>query len=273
MTSRKKERKNLNSYALIGGTGLENITLQDVRSEIIDTPYGVVTVDIGSFGEQYLPIVFMSRHGKGHTVPPHLVNYRANIWALKELGVRKIIATAAVGSLSSRLKLGDIVLFDQFLDFTKSRPQTFYEGGDQGVLHVDMTEPYCKSVQAVISKAGESLSVALKDSATYVCTEGPRFETPAEIKMYQFLGGECVGMTSVPEVVLAKELGMCYASIGMITNEAAGIADHPLTHGEVIESMNGMGRTVAQLIQKTFQILSPEQDCRCRLGNAEVGKF
>lgn len=230
-------------------------------------------MDIGSLGDQ--SIVFMSRHGKGHTVPPHHVNYRANLWALKELGVRKIIATAAVGSLSSRYKLGDIVLLDQFLDFTKSRPQTFYEGGEQGVLHVDMTEPYCKSLQEVIRKAGNNSvsSISVKNAATYVCTEGPRFETPAEIKMYQLLGGDLVGMTSVPEVVLAKELGMCYASIGMVTNEAAGIANHPLTHAEVIESMNITGKTVAQLIQETLRILRPEQDCRCCLGNAEVGKF
>lgn len=230
-------------------------------------------MDIGRLGDQ--SIVFMSRHGKGHTVPPHHVNYRANLWALKELGVRKIIATAAVGSLSSQYKLGDIVLLDQFLDFTKSRPQTFYEGGEQGVLHVDMTEPYCKSLQEVILKAGSNgvRTIFVKDEATYVCTEGPRFETPAEIKMFQRLGGDLVGMTSVPEVVLAKELGMCYASIGMVTNEAAGIADHPLTHAEVIESMKATGKTVAQLIQETFRILRPEQDCRCCLGNAEVGKF
>jgi 5'-methylthioadenosine phosphorylase len=232
-----------------------------------------VSVDIGRLGEQ--KIIFMSRHGKGHTVPPHLVNYRANIWALQKLGVKKIIATAAVGSLTSRFKLGDIVLLDQFIDFTKSRPQTFYEGGEQGVLHVDMTEPYCKSVQGVILKAAQAKSnpIPIKEGGTYVCTEGPRFETPAEIRMYQMLGGEFVGMTSVPEVILAKELGMCYASIGLVTNEAAGIADHPLTHAEVIESMKSTGKIVAQLIRETFGMLRAEQDCRCHLGNAEVGKF
>jgi 5'-methylthioadenosine phosphorylase len=248
------------------------LPLTDLRSEWVVTPYGEVTVDIGRLGEQ--SIVFMSRHGKGHTVPPHCVNYRANIWALKELGVRKILATAAVGSLSSRFKLGSIVLLDQFLDFTKNRPQTFYEGEGQGVLHVDMTEPYCRSVQASVKKAAENLGLqSVLDSATYVCTEGPRFETPAEIRMYQILGGELVGMTSVPEVVLAKELGMCYATIAMVTNEAAGIADHPLTHAEVVESMKITGKTVALLIQETFRLLDTEQECRCPLGNAEVGKF
>jgi 5'-methylthioadenosine phosphorylase len=263
----------LSRLALIGGTGLENLALQDYHGETVQTPYGEVQVDLGRIGESQKTIVFMSRHGKSHATPPHLVNYRANIWALKELGVTKILATAAVGSLATRYKLGDLVLVEQFLDFTKSRPQTFYEGSDTGVLHVDMTEPYCHSVQRDIQKAAAKLGVTLKDGATYACTEGPRFETPAEIKMYQMLGGDLVGMTSVPEVVLAKELGMCYATIAMVTNEAAGIADHPLTHAEVLASMKKMGKTVASLVEETFQTIRPEQECSCKLANEEAGKF
>lgn len=262
----------MSRLALIGGTGLESLSLNDYREERVQTPYGEVTVDLGRIGDSQQTIVFMSRHGKSHATPPHLVNYRANIWALKELGVSKILATAAVGSLSPRYTLGELVLVEQFLDFTKSRPQTFYEGGS-GVLHVDMTEPYCHSVQADIQKAAAKLGVTLKDGATYACTEGPRFETPAEIKMYQMLGGELVGMTSVPEVVLAKELGMCYATIAMVTNEAAGIADHPLTHAEVVLSMKSMGKTVASLVKETFRTIRTEQECSCKLANEEVGKF
>lgn len=187
--------------------------------------------------------------------------------------MQKIIATAAVGSLSSNFRLGELVLLDQFLDFTKSRPQTFYEGGEQGVLHVDMTEPYCSAVRQVIIDASEHLGFAVKNGACYVCTEGPRFETPAEIRMFQRLGAELVGMTSVPEVVLARELGMCYASIGMVTNEAAGIATHPLTHAEVMESMKELGVKVAQLIQATFELWSSSQNCLCASANGEVGKF
>jgi len=201
------------------------------------------------------------------------VNYRANIWAIHELGVRKILATAAVGSLSSNFWLGDLVLLDQFLDFTKSRPQTFYEGGKQGVLHVDMTEPYCSAVRRVVMNASEQLGLPVKNGACYVCTEGPRFETPAEIRMFQRLGADLVGMTSVPEVVLARELGMCYASIGMVTNEAAGIAKHPLTHAEVMESMKVLSVKVAQLIQATFELWTPSQSCLCASANEEVGKF
>ena len=218
-------------------------------------------------------IVFLSRHGRDHATPPHLVNYRANIWAIGELGVRKILATAAVGSLSPDFRLGELVLLDQFLDFTKSRPQTFYEGGQKGVLHVDMTEPYCSAVRQVIFEASEHLGLPVKNGACYVCTEGPRFETPAEIRMFQRLGADLVGMTSVPEVVLARELGMCYASIGMVTNEAAGIATHPLTHAEVMESMKELGVKVAQLIQATFELWTPDQNCRCASANGEVGKF
>ena len=237
----------------------------------METPYGSVEPVAGKLANR--EIVFLSRHGRDHATPPHLVNYRANIWALRKLGVRKILATAAVGSLSSNFRLGELVLLDQFLDFTKSRPQTFYEGGKQGVLHVDMTEPYCSAVRQVIMDASEQLGFAVKNGACYVCTEGPRFETPAEIRMFQRLGADLVGMTSVPEVVLARELGMCYASIGMVTNEAAGIATHPLTHAEVMESMKELGVKVAQLIQTTLELWTPGQNCLCASANGEVGKF
>jgi len=237
----------------------------------VETPYGTVEAIIGKLTNHEL--VFMSRHGQNHAIPPHLVNYRGNIWALKELGVRKVIATAAVGSLSPNYRLGELALLDQFLDFTKSRPQTFFEGGQEGVLHVDMTEPYCSNLRQLIIKASEYLGLVVKNGACYVCTEGPRFETPAEIRMFQYLGADLVGMTSVPEVVLARELGMCYASIGMVTNEAAGIADHPLSHAEVMKSIKELEINVAQLIQATFELLTPSQKCLCALANAEVGKF
>jgi len=245
--------------------------LTEQRVISVETPYGTVEPVIGKLGKQ--DIVFMSRHGRDHAIPPHLVNYRGNIWALRELGVRKVVATAAVGSLSPNHQLGQLVLLNQFLDFTKSRPQTFYEGARQGVLHVDMTEPYCPAVREVIIDASEHLGLVVKNGACYVCTEGPRFETPAEIRMFQYLGADLVGMTSVPEVVLARELGMCYASIGMVTNEAAGIANHPLNHTEVMKSLKELEINVAQLIQATFELLTPSQKCLCVSANAEVGKF
>ena len=245
--------------------------MKEQRVIKVETPYGLVEPVVGKLADR--EIVFMSRHGRNHITPPHLVNYRANIWAIRELGVRQVLATAAVGSLSPNFKLGELVLLDQFLDFTKNRPQTFYEGGQKGVLHVDMTEPYCASVRRGILKASEQIGLSVKNGACYVCTEGPRFETPAEIRMFQRLGADLVGMTSVPEVVLARELGMCYASIGMVTNEAAGIATHPLSHAEVMESMKELGVKVARLVQATFELCTPDQNCLCASGNREVGKF
>lgn len=250
---------------------MEHFTLTEQRVITVETPYGSVKPIVGKLANREL--VFMSRHGCDHATPPHLVNYRANIWALRELGVSKVLATAAVGSLSPNFHLGELVLLDQFLDFTKSRSQTFYEGGKQGVLHVDMTEPYCSSVRQVILEASEHLGFEVKNGACYACTEGPRFETPAEIRMFQQLGADLVGMTSVPEVVLARELGMCYASIGMVTNEAAGIATHPLTHAEIMKSMKKLGVKVAQLIQAILKLLTPAQNCLCASANGEVGKF
>jgi len=261
----------MTNYALIGGTGLEHLAQVGKERVTIATPYGSVNVEIGHLGNT--EIVFMNRHGQGHAIPPHLVNYRANIWALHQLGVKKIVATAAVGSLSEKFRVGDLLLLDQFLDFTKSRSQTFFEGGTAGVLHVDMTEPYCKTLRDNLRRAAQALGLELENGATYVCTEGPRFETPAEIKMYQLVGGEVIGMTSVPEVVLARELGMCYATVGMVTNEAAGIAQHLLTHAEVMKSLNSLGLIVAGLLEKTFSILTPEQTCLCGTANAESGKF
>jgi len=136
-----------------------------------------------------------------------------------------------------------------------------------------MTEPYCSDVRRVIMDASEQLGFVIKNGACYVCTEGPRFETPAEIRMFQHLGGDLVGMTSVPEVVLARELGMCYASIGMVTNEAAGITSQPLTHAEVMESMKALGVKVTKIIEESIGLWTPDQNCRCASANREVGKF
>lgn len=198
------------------------------------------------------PIFFMNRHGKGHSIPPHLVNYRANIWALHQLGVQRILATAAVGSLNVAMAPGQMVLADQFLDFTKTRASTFFEGGTQGVVHTDMTVPYCPDLRIALHKAGHDAGLSVTNGGVYVATEGPRFESPAEIRAYRLLGGDLVGMTGVPEVVLARELGMCYASIGLVTNFAAGISASPLTHQEVLDVMADNVRDLRQVIERVL---------------------
>lgn len=257
--------------ALIGGTGVQNLKFAHRDTLNIDTPYGWVT--IGSADINGREIAFLRRHGKGHTVPPHRINYRANIWALKHIGVKRILATGAVGSISPKFKVGDIVIIDQFLDFTKNRVQTFYEGGEQGVLHVDVSQAYCPHLRDELIRSAEQIGLTMQKEGIYVCTEGPRFETPAEINMFRMLGGELVGMTGVPEVVLARELNMCYATIALVTNAAAGITNQPLTHAEVIDTMNLLGETVAKLVEKTCSLLKGEQSCYCASGNREAGLF
>ena len=247
---------------VIGGTGVyKPDLLDDVHDEVVDTPYGTVRVHIGRY--QGRGIAFLARHGEHHSLPPHRINYRANIYALALLGVERVIATNAVGSLRERMAPGHFVLADQFIDFTKGRPSTFFEGEGEGVVHIDMTQPYCPQLRGVLHETGRPLGFTIHDGGTYVCTEGPRFETPAEIEMFNRLGGDLVGMTSVPEVVLAREAGLCYASISMVTNYAAGLAGYPLSHEEVLEVMERNLENLRELILETIPRLPQARACGC----------
>ena len=257
---------------IIGGTGFYEVGIFNEEKDLTQsTPYGPVSLKTGSY--QGRDVVFMARHGVSHTVPPHLVNYRANIWALREIGVTKVIATAAVGSLQKDLKPGDIVLIDQFLDFTKCRPQTFFEGNEDGVLHVDVTDPYCPGLRSEIYQAAGRLQVRLNNGGTYVCTEGPRYETPAEIRMFRSLGGDVVGMTSVPEVVLAREASLCYATIALVTNYAAGISTRPLSHQEVLAAMDSAQGVLRQIILAVLEDASESRPCGCSQAAQELGSL
>lgn len=258
--------------AVIGGTGVYKADmLEQVKEVEVETPYGKANLLAGLYKGR--SVAFLARHGKGHSVPPHLVNYRANIMALKKLGAKRVIATAAVGSLNEKMGPRDFVIIDQFLDFTKSRPQTFFEGGHQGVLHVDVTDPYCREIRQFLLQKARELNFSVHDGGTYVCTEGPRFETPAEIKMFKVLGGDLVGMTSVPEVVLAREVGLCYATVAMVTNFAAGISPDPLTHGEVLQVMSELSANISQLIMTVLETIPLAGNCTCSKGPSEAGKF
>lgn len=246
--------------AIIGGTGVyDPAILTDLREETVRTPYGEVKVKIGMYYGQ--EIAFVPRHGENHSVSPHRINYRANIWSLRELGVERTIATAAVGSLNLDMKPTDLVLVDQFLDFTRGREQSFFEGGKAGVFHVDVTYPYCQELRSIIFKTAQEIGLKTHFKGTYVCTEGPRFETAAEIRMFSQLGGDVVGMTSVPEVILARELGICYATIGMVTNFAAGISPTRLTHSEVVEVMAQNVANLRKLIMSSLEKI-PAQRCQ-----------
>src|SRR5690554_932016 len=244
--------------AIIGGTGVYG-TSHNSRVEKIKTKFGEVELDIVNIqGEE---IVFLARHGKKHSVPPHLINYRANIMALKELGVKYIYATAAVGSVNESYAPGDIVIISDFIDFTKSRPVTFFDGGENGVKHVDMSDPYCKNMREKFCLYSKELGLDVKGEAIYICTEGPRFETASEIKMVKNFG-DVVGMTSVPEVVLAKELGLCYSSIGIITNWCTGIGGEIALH-DIQGSVDKNRERITEVFIKVFKEGLDQENCYC----------
>lgn len=259
--------------AIIGGTGVYDPTiLQHVTEGEVHTPYGDVNYKVGKYAGR--KIAFIARHGSKHSIPPHLINYRANIWAMKKIGVTNIIATTAVGSLNLSMKPGDFVLVDQFLDFTKNRVSTFYEGAERGVVHLDVTEPYCPQLRKTIKSAADALKIGTHERGVYVCTEGPRFETPAEIRMFEKLGGDLVGMTNVPEVILAHEAEICYATISMVTNYAAGISPQRLTHAEVLETMALNGDKIKKLIMKSIEKIElKSRNCSCTNTLAEFDGF
>jgi len=251
------------TIGIIGGSGLyELMNLENKHEVKIPTPFGEVIAEKGFLNGK--EVIFISRHQKGHKVPPHKVNYRANIYAMFLEGTNYVIATNAVGSLKSDLKPGDIILPDQIIDLTKKRVYTFFDGNfsvkmrdgriKNGVVHTDMTEPYCKRLREYIKNAASSLGIDVKNGGTYVCMEGPRFETPAEIKFLQIIGGDIVGMTSSPEVFLANELELCYASISVITNYAAGMQER-VSHEEVLELFKKTNTKLVKLISETVKLL------------------
>ncbi len=258
--------------AIIGGTGVYDPNmLKNVRQDTIDTPYGQVSYKLGDYAEK--TIAFIARHGSSHSIPPHRINYRANIWGLKKLGVKIIIATTAVGSINKNMKPGDFVLVDQFIDFTKNRISSFFDGGTKPVVHVDVTVPYCPAIRSKLWDVGNELNIPIHKEGTYVCAEGPRFETPAEIIMFERMGGDVVGMTNVPEAPLAREAEICYATVSMVTNFAAGIAKQPLTHAEVLDAMQANSDNFRKLIMATVKELNVDQDCDCRHALAAFGGF
>ena len=246
---------------IIGGSGVYSLELERPKRLLVRTPYGRVELEEGLLSGK--EIAFLPRHGRRHGVPPHLVNYRANLWALKERGVRRVIGIGACGSLDPRIKPGDLLLFRQFLDFTKGRPSTFFEGGRRGVAHVDMTEPYCPELTSLLFQTAKELGLPVHDGITYACTEGPRFETPAEIRMLRLLGAQVVGMTGVPECVLARELELCYAGLGIVTNPAAGLSGKRLTHTEVIEQVSSLREKLTKLLSLALQKMPEERRCGC----------
>jgi len=208
---------------IIGGTGLTRLdNLNITRRQIARTPYGEASQPL-IFGEiAGVEVVFLARHGGGHTIPPHAVNYRANIWALHSVGVTNLLAIATVGGISEDLNAGDIVLPNQLLDYTHGRKNTYHDGIELPVKHIDFTEPYSENMRQICLKAAHNITQQLCDGGVYACVQGPRLETAAEINRLERDGATLVGMTGMPEAALARELDLEYAAICPIANQAAG---------------------------------------------------
>ncbi|RJQ53722.1 MAG: S-methyl-5'-thioadenosine phosphorylase [Nitrospiraceae bacterium] len=253
----------MSKTGVIGGSGLYEIKGLALKgSKNISTPFGRPSGPylIGEMGNS--EIIFLPRHGKRHDIPPHMINYRANIWGFKKLGVERILSINAAGGIKKGLKPGDIVIPEQILDMTKNRKSTFYDGRD-GVVHIDFTEPYCPELRRVLLKAGKSVKVPLKKGGTYVAVEGPRLETASEIKSFAALGGDVVGMTGMPEASLARELEICYAGLSVVANYAAGISKKKLTVAEVMEAMKASTEKIKLLLKETFNLIPEMRKCPC----------
>ena len=214
---------------IIGGTGLAQLeNLNITRRQIARTPYGEASQPL-VFGELAgQKVVFLARHGGGHTIPPHAVNYRANIWALHAVGVKSLLAIATVGGISSDLATGDIVLPHQMIDYTHGRKNTYHDGIELPVKHIDFTEPYSASLRQICKEAALNLQQSLHDGGVYACVQGPRLETAAEINRLERDGATLVGMTGMPEAALARELDLHYAALCPVVNHAAGRGDSKL---------------------------------------------
>ncbi len=248
---------------LIGGSGLYELpgirTVEEIEAE---TPFGSPSDRLKVAELEGKRIAFLPRHSYKHNIPPHRVNYRANIRALKDLGVKRIITVNAVGGINEDYSPGDIVVPDQIIDLSRSRVSTFFDGDD--VVHVDFTEPFCPEMRKLFTREELTERYGLHTAGTYVCTEGPRLETKAEIQFIKSIGGDMVGMTGMPEAVLAREAEICYLMIAVITNPAAGITGKRLTTTEVLQTMRRSTDRVKQLIMDVLKSLPEHRDCPCK---------
>lgn len=263
---------------IIGGSGLYTL-LEVTGRKIVETPFGKTPgIEVGYIGDRV--VAFLPRHVKpgslkvSHAVPPSEINYRSNIYGLKKLGVERIFTTQAAGSINPNIKPGEFVIVDQVIDATKRRIPTFFNGRTRikilkdkppvgGVVHIDFTNPYCPELREVLKKSCEEEKIFYHPKGTYICTEGPRFESPAEIAAYRMWGADVVGMTGYPEVALARELQLCYSSIVMSTNYAAGTGPVKITHEEVKEIFDKNIDNVKRLLSRAVKNTPVERKCGC----------
>lgn len=253
----------MSTSAIIAGSGVGEF--EPFRSwEIVsvETTYGTVEVRIGKVDES--TVLFTPRHGRGHMVPPHRVNYKALISALVQLGAERIIGTAAVGSLRVDLSPGTAAILTDFIDFSRQGVITFFDSSDTGVVHTDFTEPFCSDISKSLLAAAEKSRFEVTAPCVYLRADGPRYETPAEIAMFRSWGADVIGMTTIPETILARETGICYGALAVITNYAAGISPRPLSHTEVVAMMASLGNRLTTTLLGAVRSLPQNKGCGCR---------
>jgi len=254
----------MSAVGIIGGSGLYNIDgLILKKKKAVKTPFGKPSDHYTLAELKGRNIVFLPRHGSRHSLPPHMINYRANIYGFKKLGVNRIISVSAVGGIRKGLRPGDIVLLDQIIDMTRNRKSTFYNG-DEGVVHIDFTEPYCPEMRGVILKAARKTGVKVRSRGTYIAVEGPRLETASEIRAFNKIGADVVGMTGMPEASLARELEICLAALSVVANYAAGISKKKLTTTEVMDVMDATMEKLRRLLKEILHLLPAQRSCPCK---------
>lgn len=263
MTAAKAE------LGIIGGTGFYRF-LADAESVEVETPFGEPSapISIGALGGR--SVAFIPRHGVDHRFPPHRVPYRANLWALKELGVTRVFGPCAAGSLRRDVEPRTLVVCDQAIDFTRSRPTTFYDGPQ--TTHISFADPYCPTLREVLVKSAAGEGIPHRDGGTMVVIEGPRFSTTAESRMFSQLGAHVIGMTQFPEVTLARELELCYATVALVTDYDVGVDDiQPVTHEEVLKVFGENIDRVRDLLAAAIPSVPPERTCPCASALAGTG--
>ena len=241
----------MQDLAIIGGSGLTRLHgLEITRREVMHTPYGEPSgaLTFGSLcGRE---VVFLARHGYGHTIPPHMVNYRANLWALREAGATRVTAVCAVGGIRNDLQPGVIAIPDQIIDYTWSRNHTLFEKDLAGVTHIDFTEPFCQAMREQLISAATRAGIGIITGGTYGATQGPRLETAAEINRMERDGCHMVGMTGMPEASLARELGLCYAACALTANRAAGRGDGPISMQTIEATLAAGMSSIAAILEQ-----------------------
>ena len=252
------------SIGVIGGSGFYKF-LETRETSKLETPYGSPSARVKISEVKGRRVAFLPRHGEHHEFPPHVVPYRANLYALKQLGVKRVYGPTAVGSLKADIRPGDFVISDQFVNFTNGRKDTFFEGPE--TAHVGSADPYCPELRKVVKEASKGMGIRLHDKGTVVVIQGPRFSTRAESKFFRSQGWDIINMTQYPEAILARELEMCYANISLVTDYDSGLEGdpnvEPVSNDEVIRVFNANLEKIRSLLLKAIELTPAKRSCSC----------